>query len=49
MVARGFRAYLRLRPGLRAAVETLLEARSLEDQREIYDAARPAAVVGARA
>jgi S-adenosylmethionine-diacylglycerol 3-amino-3-carboxypropyl transferase len=37
MVARGFRAYLRLRPGLRAGVETLLEARSLEDQRAIYD------------
>lgn len=37
MVARGFRAYLGLRPGLRAAVEALLEARSLEDQREIYE------------
>lgn len=37
MVARGFRAYLALRPGLRAAVEALLEARTLEDQREIYE------------
>ena len=37
MVARGFRAYLVLRPGLRAAVEALLEARTLEDQREIYE------------
>jgi S-adenosylmethionine-diacylglycerol 3-amino-3-carboxypropyl transferase len=36
-VARCFRAYLRLRPGLRAAVETLLTARSLEEQRSIYD------------
>jgi S-adenosylmethionine-diacylglycerol 3-amino-3-carboxypropyl transferase len=37
MVARGFRAYLGLRPGLRAAIEALLEARTLEDQREIYE------------
>jgi S-adenosylmethionine-diacylglycerol 3-amino-3-carboxypropyl transferase len=37
MVARGFRSYLRLQPGLRASVHTLLEARSLPDQREIYD------------
>jgi S-adenosylmethionine-diacylglycerol 3-amino-3-carboxypropyl transferase len=37
MVARGFRAYLALRPGLRAAIEALLEARTLEDQREIYE------------
>lgn len=37
IVARGFRAYLGLRPGLRAGVESLLEARSLEDQRLIYD------------
>ncbi len=37
MVARGFRTYLRLQPGLRASVHTLLEARSLQDQREIYD------------
>ncbi len=37
VVARGFRAYLRLRPGLRSGVEMLLEARSLEDQRRIYD------------
>ena len=37
IVARGFRAYLGLRPGLRAAVEMLLEARTLEDQRLIYD------------
>ena len=37
MVARGFRAYLGLRPVLRAGIETLLEARSLEDQRRIYE------------
>jgi len=37
LVARGFRAYLSLRPGLRAGVETLLEARSLADQRRIYE------------
>ena len=37
MVARGFRSYLGLQPGLRSSVHTLLEARSLQDQREIYD------------
>jgi S-adenosylmethionine-diacylglycerol 3-amino-3-carboxypropyl transferase len=37
MVARTFRGYLRLRPPLRTAVAELLEARSLEQQREIYD------------
>jgi S-adenosylmethionine-diacylglycerol 3-amino-3-carboxypropyl transferase len=37
VVARGFRVYLGLRPRLRAGVETLLEARSLQDQRLIYD------------
>jgi len=37
IVARGFRAYLRLRPELRAGVGMLLEARSLEDQRQVYD------------
>jgi S-adenosylmethionine-diacylglycerol 3-amino-3-carboxypropyl transferase len=36
-VARGFRAYLGLRPGLRSSVEALLGARSLENQRRIYD------------
>jgi S-adenosylmethionine-diacylglycerol 3-amino-3-carboxypropyl transferase len=37
-VARGFRGYIKLRPRLRDEVERLLEARSLEAQREIYDA-----------
>ncbi len=37
LVARAFRAYLSLWPGLRAGVETLLDARSLEDQRRIYE------------
>lgn len=37
LVARGFRGYLSFLPGLRAGVETLLEARSLEDQRRIYE------------
>ncbi|MCX7140683.1 MAG: BtaA family protein [Proteobacteria bacterium] len=36
-VARGFRAYLRLRPALRSAIETLLESSSLEHQCRIYD------------
>ena len=37
VVARGFRAYLRIRPGLKSGIETLLEARSLEHQRRIYE------------
>jgi S-adenosylmethionine-diacylglycerol 3-amino-3-carboxypropyl transferase len=37
MVARGFRTYLRLRPGLRGAVDTLLEVRSLQEQRQVYE------------
>lgn len=37
MVARGFRTYLRWRPGLRAWIEMLLEARSLDLQRRIYE------------
>ncbi len=37
MVARSFRAYLRLRPGLRSGIETLLEAHSLEQQQRIYE------------
>jgi len=36
MVARAFRGYLRLRPKLREALETLLAAQSLEGQRVIY-------------
>lgn len=37
LVARGFRSYLQLQPGLVAAVDALLEARTLEDQCRIYD------------
>jgi S-adenosylmethionine-diacylglycerol 3-amino-3-carboxypropyl transferase len=37
MVARAFRSYMGLRPQLRSAVEELLEARTLDHQREIYD------------
>jgi len=37
MVARGFRGYLRLNPGLRSWVETLQETRSLDDQRQVYE------------
>jgi S-adenosylmethionine-diacylglycerol 3-amino-3-carboxypropyl transferase len=37
MVARGFRAYLRLRPKLRDGIEAMFEARSLDEQRAIYD------------
>jgi S-adenosylmethionine-diacylglycerol 3-amino-3-carboxypropyl transferase len=37
-VARGFRGYLALQPRLRDALEALLDARSLDQQREIYDA-----------
>ncbi len=36
-VARGFRGYMRLRPKLRDHVERLLEARSVDEQRELYD------------
>jgi len=36
MVARGFRGYLRLRPKLREALETLLQCESLEVQRNTY-------------
>jgi S-adenosylmethionine-diacylglycerol 3-amino-3-carboxypropyl transferase len=36
-VARAFHAYLRLRPKLRAHVNALFEARTLDDQRAIYD------------
>ena len=36
-VARIFRAFLALRPALRAAVMQLIDARSLEEQRDIYD------------
>jgi len=36
-VARLFRGYLELRPRLRYALEDLLEARSLDEQRRIYD------------
>jgi S-adenosylmethionine-diacylglycerol 3-amino-3-carboxypropyl transferase len=37
-VARGFHGYLALRPRLRDALEALLDARTLDEQREIYDA-----------
>jgi S-adenosylmethionine-diacylglycerol 3-amino-3-carboxypropyl transferase len=37
MVARAFRAYLRVRPRLRDGIEAMFEARSLDQQREIYD------------
>ena len=37
IVARTFRGYLGLRPQLKSAVEELLEARSLDQQCEIYD------------
>jgi S-adenosylmethionine-diacylglycerol 3-amino-3-carboxypropyl transferase len=36
-VARIFRGYLKLRPKLARGIHALFEARSLEDQREIYD------------
>jgi S-adenosylmethionine-diacylglycerol 3-amino-3-carboxypropyl transferase len=36
-VARAFHAYLRLRPKLRAHVEAMFEAHTLDEQREIYD------------
>ena len=37
MVARGFRGYLGVNPGLRAGIEALLETRSLDDQRRVYE------------
>jgi S-adenosylmethionine-diacylglycerol 3-amino-3-carboxypropyl transferase len=37
IVARGFRGYLKLRPELRRNLEALLEARTLDSQRDIYD------------
>lgn len=37
LVARAFRAYLRVRPRLRDGIEAMFEARSLDAQREIYD------------
>jgi len=37
VVARGFRAYLRVRPKLRDGIEAMFEARSLDEQRAIYD------------
>ncbi|AOV16432.1 S-adenosylmethionine--diacylglycerol 3-amino-3-carboxypropyl transferase [Acidihalobacter aeolianus] len=36
-VARGFRAYMKVRPGLRDAVERVLSAADLDEQREHYD------------
>jgi S-adenosylmethionine-diacylglycerol 3-amino-3-carboxypropyl transferase len=36
-VARGFRGYMRLRPKLRDHVDQLFEARSVDEQRELYD------------
>lgn len=38
LVARAFRAYLRLRPALRRAIDQLFEAPSLDAQRELYAA-----------
>ncbi len=37
VVATGFRGYLQLRPALRSGIRLLLEANTLEEQREIYD------------
>ncbi|MGE0386290.1 MAG: DUF3419 family protein [Gammaproteobacteria bacterium] len=37
MVARGFQGYLRVRPGLREALERLAEAADLDEQRDLYD------------
>ena len=36
-VARGFNGYLRLRPALRNGIQTLLDARNIDEQRDIYD------------
>lgn len=38
-VARMFRSYLKLRPALREGIEALADARTLDEQREIYDRA----------
>jgi S-adenosylmethionine-diacylglycerol 3-amino-3-carboxypropyl transferase len=38
LVARAFRGYLALQPGLRDALEALFDAQSLDEQRTIYDA-----------
>jgi S-adenosylmethionine-diacylglycerol 3-amino-3-carboxypropyl transferase len=38
LLARGFRGYLALRPQLHDALDALLAARSLDEQREVYDA-----------
>ena len=37
IVARGVRAYFKLRPGLASAINALLDAKSLTEQRKIYD------------
>lgn len=37
LVARAFRLYLRIRPNLAGPVDALFSARSLEEQRQIYD------------
>ena len=37
MVARGVRAYFKLRPGLASAINALLDAKSLLEQQKIYD------------
>ncbi|WP_026293244.1 DUF3419 family protein [Rudaea cellulosilytica] len=37
MVARGVRAYFKLRPGLASAINALLDAKSLPEQQKIYD------------
>jgi S-adenosylmethionine-diacylglycerol 3-amino-3-carboxypropyl transferase len=37
LVARAFRAYLRVRPRLRDGIEAIFAARDLDDQRDIYD------------
>lgn len=38
LVARGFRGYLAVRPRLREGLDALLAARSLDEQRAVYDA-----------
>jgi len=37
IVARAFRAYLRVRPRLAASIAELFDSRSLDDQRHVYD------------
>ena len=44
LVARAFRAYFRLRPKLKSAVDALFEMRDLDEQRAIYDARIAAAL-----